>query len=343
MESHIQNKTWKFIVLVALAIAVTLSLGFYLNQENTFNVFLDIDNNVIEVVTGAKTVEELLLDEGIQLEEGAYINLALKTEIDDNINIIINNPKAYTLSVGDKEFDLRSIHTTVEEVLGDNGIAIEGKDYTYPGLDKEIVQGDNIELYRVKNIVETEEEFIPYERVVMKNKNLDIGSEKVVQEGKDGLKEIHISKEYVNGRLEDANIVKEEILSEPISNIVEKGTRSIVVTSRGNAGFKKALTMSATAYDLSFESCGKNPGDPHYGITASGTRARPGSVAVDPKVIPLGTKLYIESLDSSSDYGFATAEDTGGAIKGNKIDLFFESSADVYKFGRRKVKVYILD
>ena len=65
-------------------------------------------------------------------------------------------------------------------------------------------------------------------------------------------------------------------------------------------------------------------------------------VAVDPKVIPLGTKLYIQSLDGTKDYGFAIAEDTGGAIKGNKIDLFFESSEQVYKFGRRKVKVYIL-
>ncbi|HZK33478.1 MAG TPA: 3D domain-containing protein, partial [Tissierellaceae bacterium] len=141
----------------------------------------------------------------------------------------------------------------------------------------------------------------------------------------------------------DEYIVKEEILSEPVSNIVEKGTKALVVTSRGNTSFRKAITMSATAYDLSFESCGKHPGHPAYGITASGTHARPGVVAVDPRVIPLGTKLYVESLDGTPDYGFASAEDKGGAIKGNKIDLFFESSTDVRNFGRRKVKVYILD
>ena len=101
--------------------------------------------------------------------------------------------------------------------------------------------------------------------------------------------------------------------------------------------------MTATAYDLSFESTGKLPGDKYYGITASGTKVRPGVVAVDPNVIPLGTKLYIQSLDGSKDYGFAIAEDTGGAIKGNRIDLFFENSQDVYRFGRRKVKVYILN
>lgn len=343
MESHILNKAWKFGVLMFLAIAITLSLGFYLNQGSAYRISLELDNNVMDIVTGADTVEELLSNEGISLEKGAYINVSPETQLDDNMKIVINTLKTYTISIASNEFDVQSIHTTVKDVLSDNGVIIEGKDYTYPELDEEIPQGSKIELYNVKDIVETEEEFIPYERIVMKNKNLDLGTEKVIQEGKDGLKEIYISKEYVNGKLTGKNIIKEEILSEPISNIVEKGTKSLVVTSRGNTGFRKAMTMTATAYDLSFESCGKNPGDPYYGITASGTQAKPGVVAVDPKVIPLGTELYIESLDSWPDYGFATAEDTGGAIKGNKIDLFFESGTDVYNFGRRKVKVYILE
>ena len=100
--------------------------------------------------------------------------------------------------------------------------------------------------------------------------------------------------------------------------------------------------MNATAYDLSFASTGKRPGDRGWGITASGTRARPGVVAVDPKVIPLGTTLYIQSLDGSKDYGFAIAEDKGGAIKGNRIDLFYDSNSEAMNFGRRQVKVYIL-
>jgi 3D (Asp-Asp-Asp) domain-containing protein len=95
--------------------------------------------------------------------------------------------------------------------------------------------------------------------------------------------------------------------------------------------------MSATAYDSSFESCGKHEGDPYYGITASGMKVKPGIVAVDPRVIPLGTWLYVEG------YGEALAADTGGAIKGNKIDLFYESPKTVKNFGRRKVKVYVLD
>lgn len=89
-------------------------------------------------------------------------------------------------------------------------------------------------------------------------------------------------------------------------------------------------TMEATAYDDSPEQNG-----PYGPYTASGTRLRPGVVAVDPSVIPLGTKLYIEG------YGYAVAEDTGGAIKGMKIDLFMDS-ASAHQFGRQNVVVHVL-
>ena len=72
------------------------------------------------------------------------------------------------------------------------------------------------------------------------------------------------------------------------------------------------------------------------GTTASGMAAAVGRVAVDPRVIPLGTRLYIEG------YGYAVAADTGGAIKGNRIDLFFETYDEAISFGRRKVTVYVL-
>lgn len=111
-------------------------------------------------------------------------------------------------------------------------------------------------------------------------------------------------------------------------------------SSKGDKEFSysKVIECKATAYDDSYASNGK------WGaVTAMGTDLRPGVIAVDPKVIPLGTKVYIESTDDWPDYGYAVAEDTGGAIKGNKVDLFFKSSKTVYNFGRRNVKVYILD
>lgn len=343
MENYPISKTWKFIVLATLAIAVTVSLGFYMYQGNIRNVTLLMEDEVIEITSNAKTVEALLEKEGISIAKDAYINVALDTELEDNMNIIIKNPKSYTISSHTGELDIISFYSTVGEVLDDQGIALGEKDYTYPPLDEKIFSGDKIELFRVEEVMETVEVPIPFEKTVNKNHDLDYGSIKTIQQGKDGLKKTYYKNEYVNGELKSTELVKEEIVTEPVSEIVEKGTNNLIVTSRGNTSYRKVVTMTATAYDLSFESCGKYPGDKYYGLTASGTKVRPGVVAVDPKVIPLGTKLYVKSLDGTKDYGFAVAEDTGGAIKGNKIDLFFPDSNDVYKFGRRKVKVYILN
>jgi 3D (Asp-Asp-Asp) domain-containing protein len=181
------------------------------------------------------------------------------------------------------------------------------------------------------------------ETKVVKNDNQFEGYEKVIQSGSDGMKKSVYQETYLDGELISKNLEEEIVYKEPVDKIIEIGTKKHLVTSRGGFRYSNELVLTATAYDLSYESTGKNPGDPEYGITASGTKAQPGTVAVDPRVIPLGTKLYVASIDGSPDYGFATAEDTGGAIKGNKIDLFMESGTDCYNFGRRQVKVYILD
>ena len=126
------------------------------------------------------------------------------------------------------------------------------------------------------------------------------------------------------------------------SSAQKASTASAGTNSGKNFSYSNVLTCSATAYDLSYESCGKRPGDPNYGITASGMKAQYGVVAVDPSVIPLGTKLYIESTDGSWAYGYCVAGDTGGGINGNRVDLFFNSRSEALQFGRRQVRVYIL-
>jgi len=160
---------------------------------------------------------------------------------------------------------------------------------------------------------------------------------KVVQKGQQGQKEVTIKTVYEDGKEVSKMIVAEKIVKEPVNGIIEEGNKTTLVTSRGQFNFTRALTMSSTAYDASFESCGKTPDNPQYGITYSGLRVRPGIVAVDPRVIPLGTWLYVEG------YGEALAADIGGAIKGNRIDLYYESPSVVDRYGRKTVMVYILD
>jgi 3D (Asp-Asp-Asp) domain-containing protein len=100
--------------------------------------------------------------------------------------------------------------------------------------------------------------------------------------------------------------------------------------------------MEATAYCACYSCCGKYPSNKYYGVTKTGTRAKVGTIAVDPRKIPLGKSLYIEGVNGARNYGFGKAEDIGGAIKGNIIDLYFDTHEETIKWGRQQVKVYIL-
>jgi len=156
-------------------------------------------------------------------------------------------------------------------------------------------------------------------------------------------------------------VKKEEKKTTTTKTTVANAVRSLATSRSWNAGvretkpgvvttddgkeikYKKVIDVYATAYCACKSCCGKSPSHPAYGITAMGTKAAHGTVAVDPRVISLGSKLYIEGIGSTYDYGYSQALDTGRSIKGNKIDLYFESHSEALKWGKKKVRVYILD
>ena len=106
------------------------------------------------------------------------------------------------------------------------------------------------------------------------------------------------------------------------------------------------IEVTATAYCLCKKCCGKTPDNPNYGCTHSGLKIVPGSgmkvIAVDPKIIPLNSKVYVEGLNGAWDFGHAVAADTGSAIKELKIDLYMDTHTEALEWGRRKVNVYVL-
>lgn len=341
MDNNRTKMVGKVKVLLLLAIAMTLSLGVSFFQGN--EVSLNVDGEVTNMISYSSTVEELLEEEGIKLRRGAVVEPGLDALIKEKTEITIINPKDYTIIIGDETIKFTSLSSKVSDVLAGAKITVGLKDFTKPSLDSTVNSGAVIELYRVEEVTREEESVIPFEKEIISNERLDRGVVNILQEGKDGLRRSHINDVYINGVFTSSVIISDTIIQEPVSQVIERGVNNVVLTSRGETRFKDTIVLEATAYDLSYASTGKRPGDRYYGITASGTRARPGTVAVDPRVIPLGTKLYVESLDGTMDYGFAIAEDVGGAIKGERIDLFFSSALDCKNFGRRDVKVYILD
>ncbi len=329
-----------FITVVVLVLGI-VSVESFVKKDITI---IDEDKEIgISILSS--NVDDALKKANISLNKYDKLSMDKETKLKDGMKLIIDRAEAVDVKVDGKNLQVLTTFNKVEDILNQHNIEVGEKDKVIPALDERINSDREIEIVRVTEEFVKEEVELPFETITKENDSLDSKIVKKIQEGKEGKKEIEYKVTYENGVEVSREVVNEEIIDEPIDEIVEKGTAKFLVASRGQVlRYEKAIVMSATAYDLSYESTGKRPGDPYYGITRSGTKARPGVVAVDPKVIPLGTKLYIESLDSEwEDYGLASAEDTGGAIKGNKIDLFMENSEDVQKFGRRNVKVYILE
>ncbi len=328
------------IIMASLGLLIILTIVYgMLGKQVTI-----IDGqDTIQVVCFKSSVEDLIEEQGIMLEAEDRIAPPPGTLLKDGLEVIIERAVPFSVAVDGEVKLLMTPAHTVGEALNRAGIQTTSRDIIEPDVNSPVESDMEVTVVRVSRQTVKQERDVPFETIVKYNHTMLKGMENVVEKGQVGKIQEEIMVVYHDGNEVSRQKVNQEVLIEPANRIVERGTNDLLATSRGTVNFKKAIKMSATAYDATFESTGKNPGHPQYGITRSGTHVRPGVVAVDPKVIPLGTKLYVKSLDGSPDYGFASAEDTGGAIKGNKIDLYFESPADVKKFGRRNVLVYILE
>ena len=316
-------------ILIVLALVSVLTMGFSTALGN--DVELNINGKTKTVFTYEKTVGDFLEKEGIVLKNKDLVSPSLDKAIDKDMKIVISSPKSYHIKDGKKTLIAEASGYTVADVLDNLDIKLNKLDRVSLPLDEIAKEGMEIKIDRV--VVENIENKIeiPFETESRENKDMFEGEKKVITKGEVGQKTESLKNTYVNGVLETTEVLKSEITKDPVKEVVEVGTKKgTVAPNEKNA--KRVIVMQATAYDPTAGS-----------KTAMGTRARVGAVAVDPKVIPLGSKLYIESIDGFASYGYATAEDTGGAIKGNRIDLFYDSNAEANRFGRRNVKVYVLD
>lgn len=348
MEGFFSNKVFSKVtkknfiaVMVVAVLIITMGFGVMTLRKD---VVLAYDGNEIKIGTFASTVEDLLQKQGIEVSEEDKVVPELDEKIEDGMRITVHRAFEIQLVEDQQEKTIKTAERTVEDLLKSLEIHLGEEDKVEPNLYAALYPGERVKIIRVTKEVVTEEKEIPFQTTIRYNDDMDYGKTTRLQEGRTGVKEIKLQITYEDGEEVSREIIEEKVVQEAVNEVIEKGTARMLVTSRGDKRrYKDVIIMEASAYTAGYASTGKNPGDPYYGITRSGTRVRPGVVAVDPKVIPLGSKLYVESMDRTADYGLASAEDTGSAIKGNKIDLFFENRQEALRFGRRKVKVYILD
>lgn len=333
------------LLLILSAFSITAGFMLYTNLSKDIQIF---DNGKPMVVkTMGVDVEQALTRMNIFIGPDDYISKPLNTVLDTDAMNVVNIRRAVpvNLMIDGQLKKVMSYKDTVEEVVEDNGIIMGPLD-RYEGADPSDSVEANMEVkvVRIKEEILAEKEEIPFAVVEKPNNTLNDGETKVVNLGENGIKEKYYKITYEDGKTTDRTFVNEKVIKLAINQVVEFGTVLNFKNSRGDlVRYSKVMNMKATAYTSSFVDTGKKPGDRGFGVTYTGLKAREGVIAVDPKVIPLGTKVYVEIPGSTPDYGFAIAADIGSAIKGNLIDLYYDSSSLVSKWGRRNVVVYFLN
>ena len=248
-----------------------------------------------------------------------------------------------SLIVKGEEIKISSFKKTVRELLSENEIQYDDDDIITPSLSSELKDYMEIKVVEVTQSQVTEKEDIPYSVKLIDDNDLLKGKTKVTQEGKSGEKEITYNLTYYDGKLVKKALEGEKISQEPVDKILKKCIKEeLVVASRSTTSRNSSSSESkASSASNSASKNGKHmvvqatayAGD---SITSTGTVPKWGTIAVDPRVIPYGSKVYIPQFNKTF-----IAEDCGGAIKGNIIDIFMNSESECYKWGRRTIDIYI--
>jgi 3D (Asp-Asp-Asp) domain-containing protein len=313
----------KTILVVALIITTLVITGAVWASKN---VTVVADGKRTTIYTVHENPEDILRQTGIYLAGKDEFRLSTPKVTAGTVITVYRAVPVEVVVKGQSRVVITGL-PTAGEVAASLGYG-PGKGRTEPGeatLVKPMMKLRIIEL--TENVV-TQKVPVPPPVVRQPDGTLERGLEEVLDEGEEGLKEATVRLHFEDGAQTATTTVAEKVLVEPKPQILRVGTRETVQTSRGTMRFRQAFVMEATAY-LPTDGGG-------HGITASGLAARHGIVAVDPAVIPLGTRVYVPG------YGLALAADTGSAIIGNKIDLCIEDHDAAWHFGRRMVKVYVL-
>lgn len=326
------NKTHSRLAPVcAMLIAASLLLTVMMTSTKTIAVYDGAELQVVNTISGDPY--DAVRTAGITLS--ADDEVVCTDDPADGFGVVqVNRAFPVLISADGKAHMLRTTGGTVSSILADAGIDLAPEDTVSPGADEVLAEGSDITVRRVMVRNEEVREAIPYESTTVSTSALRYGESRVAIAGQNGEKVTTFRVEYHDGEEYSRTSLSTEIAKQPVTEVIEIGTGGMVEYNGNQYTYSKVYEMKATAYTTEGKS---------WKRTASGTIARVGAVAVDRNVIPLGTRLLIKGSNGSWMYGVAVAEDTGGAIKGNKIDLYFDTYRECVNFGVRNATVYVLD
>ena len=293
------------------------------------------DGEGASFVTRAKTVADFLSERNVIPGASDYVSPSLDTPLSEGMQIEYRKAVPVSLMFGRQRRDVVTSATSVGALLADQGVTLGPNDRVEPAAAEPLAAGSVVRIVRTSTWTIHQSRRIPAGVVHRSDPTLPPGTTKTIA-GSPGMLELTTRFVQQDDNELAQRIVGVRIVRQPRAKLVLRGIGEYAAfATMAERGFDatlrlagNALRMVATAYTAGCGGCS--------GITASGRAAGHGVVAVDPRIIPLGSRLFIPG------YGRAIAGDTGGAIHGNRIDLGFNSLRDALLFGRRAITVYVL-
>ncbi|MDY7039754.1 MAG: ubiquitin-like domain-containing protein [Chloroflexota bacterium] len=282
-------------------------------------IYLDDDGATSVLRTTLPTVGETLRAEGITLYLGDEVHPSLGSRVSSGMRVYIRRARPVEITVDEQTIKSRTRHQTVAEVLAAQGITLVGRDYVEPDLTAPVTDDVHIRVVRVREAIAVEQEPIAFETAWQPDAGMELDQRRLVQEGEDGVHRSRLRMIYHDGHEVSRVLEDEWVAEEPTTKVIAYGTNIVIrdlQTPDGTFQYWRKIRMLVTAYTEA--TCGKEPDHPHYGITYLGWRMHHGIVAVDPRVINLRSEVYVFG------YGKGVAGDTGGGIKGHRIDLGYD-------------------
>ncbi len=335
------------IAVLVIPMVVLLLLSQTVLAQNTYVI---TDGNRVLVHTSSATDPAAVLTEaGLAL--GADDTYTTQTGIGIS-EITVQRSHVVTVDNCGKVMEVTTTDETVGQLLSRLGVSLEGHVAVSVPMEMETYNGLAITLSRTVQDVQTYTAAIAHDVTYYNDYSLPAGTNLVVTEGQDGQMLCTATVVYVDGVETNRTVTEQTVIQQPVSEVIAVGVgceplppkdpvdelvitdRHIILPNGEVLTYTGTMQVVATAYSQFDKGCGT--------ITATGTTVHVGSVAVDPRVIPLGTRMFIISNDGDYVYGIATAEDTGSSIKEAKIDLYYPTVEECLNFGRRGVTVFFL-
>lgn len=338
------NRLLRIMALILPVAVLTVLLSQTVSARNTFVI---TDGDQVKVHTSYASDPARVLDEiGVELsEDDSYTTL----ETDGVSEITVRRNQTITVNNCGNIVEINSYGETLAELMERAGINYKGayrvslplETMTFDGMEVSVEwEVSNLEVYTVD---------VPFETSYYYDPTLPEGQEKILSHGQNGLALCRANVVYENYTEQSREVLDYSIVQEPVVQVIAKGTGENVGGRVQYPLIGDGFIVLETGEVLTFTHTGQFLATAYTSwiadvkdITATGTKARVGAIAVDPTVIPYGTRMFIVANDGSYIYGIATAEDCGGDIKGNRLDLFYDTEEECWQFGARTCTVYFL-